>query len=185
MIEKLGHSKSMQVMRKTWIDESKPRDPQVDLEIRAPSTKEDNSSNTLAAMAEPRLPQTPIQTNVNEVPQHAGRESDPDNLFLSEDEESNPANGAPDEDELDALLAEESTAPSARPSVPTLSLTSNILKDAPPADDVDALLAEHEAEADFLRTSDTAGTPATAHRPASTHDDFADEMEAMDDVDMW
>ncbi|MCJ1313518.1 chromosome segregation in meiosis- protein [Agyrium rufum] len=106
IIEKLGHTKRLQVMRREWIDEGKTRDPsqhQEDKEIAnimRPeddiTTKDDlvNPSNDAAL---PRVSSVPDATN-------SVRTKPASNSLFFSDEEGEDVN--PDDD-LDAILAEE------------------------------------------------------------------------------
>lgn len=125
MIEKIGHTKRMQTMRKEWINEGRPRDPAEDWGTgdaktngqhpgpasglgKSPETRPNEGSRTPAATnavdaddveiydATPKKDRGTSTTNRNE-------KSD-ESLFLSEDEE---ANSQPPDDDLDALLAED------------------------------------------------------------------------------
>ena len=135
IIEKVGHTKRMQMMRKDWIDEGKPR--------RATRQDDDDEG----------IEKTPIQESTEHM-DGIEQEVQGDPTFQSEHQESThlptgtsagpAANGDPDEDELDALLAESEQPSTTAPQIlPT--------------------------------------------RPAPTQEDpFADEMEAMADMDdMW
>ena len=166
IIEKLGHTKRMQTMRKEWINEGRPRDP---AEVwgtdeakpngqhpgpasgvrKSPETRPNEGRKTLAATdvldtddvdiydATPKKDRETLSTNRNQ-------KSD-ESLFLSEDEEVNTQ---------------------------------------PPDDDLDALLAEDEMR-------DSASTAATAKQGQAQENrgqepDFDDEMEAMTGLDdMW
>jgi replication fork protection complex subunit Csm3/Swi3 len=123
IIEKLGHSKRMQVMRKAWIDESKPKASvgEDDAEQHSlplttnPGTTEDTADiiRTNGSLSDSGHP----DSNLTYIARTGGvRPSDRSSL----DE----IGGAPDEDELDALLAEA--------SLPDLSVTGNLL-DKPPS----------------------------------------------------
>jgi replication fork protection complex subunit Csm3/Swi3 len=112
IIEKLGHSKRMQLQRKAWIEEGKPR-PSIedeDLDYDEPQTG---------------TPQ-PDAENGGEIVRFGSESSrasrEPDVMLDGVDEkggegQKKPAgappeqldDGEPDEDELDALLAEEPT----------------------------------------------------------------------------
>lgn len=112
IIEKVGHTKRMQVDRKAWLDEGKPR--------RA--TEEDDEDMDVAD-----LEGAPVQ-NRQETTENqetsvttAERQSDLE-VPNQPNGESHATDEQPDEDELDALLAEsaqpELSAPRALPSRP-------------------------------------------------------------------
>jgi replication fork protection complex subunit Csm3/Swi3 len=120
IIEKLGHSKRLQIMRKAWIDDGKPK-TSVD--------EDDAEQDSLPLTANPGTTE-----EATEIIRTSGSLSDAGNPEndLSRPGGKRPADrssldeigGAPDEDELDALLAEE--------SMPGLPVRSNSLdKPAP------------------------------------------------------
>ncbi|KAG8626825.1 hypothetical protein KVT40_005770 [Elsinoe batatas] len=98
MIEKLGHKKRIQMMRKEWIDEGKPRHqdsndtPPPDNEAPEQDQRmEDNGKSTGSGEASKPVEQSPTEQNASASGQY-GESS---------------AQAEPDEDELDALMAEE------------------------------------------------------------------------------
>ena len=134
IIEKVGHTKRMQIMRKDWIDEGKPRraaEPDSDDDMAAEATvqpsTEDMDGVQSGAGHDPEQ-----QEHSHEPAAHAAEQT---------------ANEGPDDDELDALLAESEQ----QPSIPVQQ------------------------------------TLPTRPMPTTQDDDpFADEMEAMADMDdMW
>jgi replication fork protection complex subunit Csm3/Swi3 len=132
IIEKLGHTKRIQAMRKQWIDEGKPRHTTVQDEDE-PEPFEDDPA-----------PQV-----------------DPGQMEGIEMEEATHG----EEQEID--LPE-------RPREPA----DASLDDGPDEDELDALLAESAAP---VASKSTASAPP---KPAPDLDDpFADEMEAMADMD--
>lgn len=125
IIEKLGHTKRLQTMRKEWINEGKPRDPAEDWETggqkpngqhpspasvlgKSPITRPSERPRTPAATnavdadyddiydATPKKPRETLTANRNQ--------NSEENHFLSEEEE---VNHQPPDDELDALLGED------------------------------------------------------------------------------
>ena len=109
IVEKLGHSKRLQMMRKEWIDEGKPRaTTEVDLEEDIPMPDREATDGDGAGIERAHSPtnvpgENPTQSALERPipPQqtaHVNGEAEADE---------------PDEDELDALLAETS-APSER-----------------------------------------------------------------------
>ncbi|KAF2226283.1 replication fork protection component Swi3-domain-containing protein [Elsinoe ampelina] len=98
MIEKLGHKKRIQMMRKEWIDEGKPRHqdskdtPPPDNEAPEPDQwKENNGEDTGSAGVRKPVEQNPSEQNTSASGLYGE---------LS-------AQAEPDEDELDALMAEQ------------------------------------------------------------------------------
>lgn len=124
IIEKLGHTKRVQIMRKEWIDDNKPKH----------TTREEEEADTI--MAEAHVQQDLNQTEATEetVVQSTGQD-----LPHGTPEATNGVSGfaeEPDEDELDALLA----AP--MPSVNSASATAvatTLEDDDPFADAMDAM----------------------------------------------
>ncbi|KAF2852167.1 Swi3-domain-containing protein [Plenodomus tracheiphilus IPT5] len=131
MVEKAGHTKRMHIMRKDWIDEGKPRrttEMDEDDVAEAPPTEapardsadtmegtEDSTRSNQAALSQRERPpqgQTPTTT----TPQ------------MGDD---------PDEDELDALLAE--SAPDALTMPTTLPSRTKDTNDDPFADEMEAM----------------------------------------------
>lgn len=172
MIEKLGHKKRMQMMRREWIQEGKPKPPRDDDE-------EDFVIPDENAVAENNdVPNNEEQPNNveprPEVQSNGGaRGRDNHNPFGEEE---------PDEDELDALLAESE-------AVPLPATRQNNTQPAedrePDEDELDALMAE-DAKNDSVSkslfggpVSSTAATNA-ASRPRHEFDDDEEAMAGMD-----
>ena len=133
IIEKVGHTKRMQMMRKDWLDEGKPRR----------TTEQDEDADE----AQPE--KTPAQQSTEEM-------------------EGVEKNG----DASHSRPMDDHQEPS-RAAVPTAG-------NDPDDDELDALLADSEQP----------GTAASKTLPSRTapieNDPFADEMEAMEDMDgMW
>ena len=134
MIEELGHKKDVQRMRKDWIDEGKPRNKSDD--------EDDNPDTTMFG-----------QTVRDNVEQMEGVEA---------------ANAQQQEESRGG----EDTAAGAKASMEDIG---------PDEDELDALLAEEAAPAASLETG-----PIPSRLAAVEDDPFADEMEAMADMeDMW
>jgi replication fork protection complex subunit Csm3/Swi3 len=131
IIEKVGHTKRMQIMRRDWIDEGKPR-----LAAQQDSDDDDMVAEETAQQSTEGM--DGIQSGIGNGPEQQGNVQAP----TGDDATEHTIGGDPDEDELDALLAQ-SEQPTLTKTLPT--------------------------------------------RPVPTQDDpFADEMEAMADMDdMW
>ncbi|EGE85281.1 replication fork protection complex subunit Csm3/Swi3 [Blastomyces dermatitidis ATCC 18188] len=200
MIEKLGHSKRIQIMRKEWIDEGKPRLYAADRDEETnndttqlpasnaaaassdghPQTENDNelfpAATTNTARRDPRT--SPVQRNnstvdsstENHIPsifgggeggkgkaaEHYNADSD-DDLFVRGDRNDNAhvdinklaghVENSPEDDELEALLAEHEGAgmPSgleSKPSTTTTAMAKGSGSGLPPVsafDDLDAM----------------------------------------------
>ena len=138
IIEKVGHTKRMQMMRKDWINEGKPRR----------TTEQDEDVDE----AEPE--KTPVQQSTEEM---EGVENNGDLADTGPTEERRDAtHGRPDDT-----------------AAPTVG-------DDPDEDELDALLAESE------QPSNTASKTLLSRTAPTENDPFADEMEAMADMDdIW
>ncbi|EMC92737.1 hypothetical protein BAUCODRAFT_125714 [Baudoinia panamericana UAMH 10762] len=190
MVEKLGHSKRMQVTRKAWIDATKPNrrddsperreeyamsgaldgppagnDRQVECGFDSFGDKDDHLSEHQQQIQSGDVPNEAELDDMireNYISNHAsnghwGRS------FLHNDETS--------DDELDALLAENTEAGKG-----ALVKRRDPLQDDPSdaEDDLDALLAEQS-----YVTAPNAANRADLGTESRTCDDFADDEEAM------
>jgi replication fork protection complex subunit Csm3/Swi3 len=124
LVEKVGHGKRMQVMRKEWIDEGKPGYGTV-MEDAHPLAGEEgqsgaNSSNHVQSKSLVEKPQNAgPRTNAHDSMFGTLDEGDDDDMFFNDpqfhsDVDDHNAN-EPDEDELDALLAEQIATKDSRP----------------------------------------------------------------------
>ncbi|MCJ1477211.1 chromosome segregation in meiosis- protein [Lambiella insularis] len=125
MIEKLGHSKRLQTMRREWIREGRPveRNDEDAVQPAEPAREtvdvEPGSSGTLLGnrnAAEGAGDSGSSGEDSTIMESVKGKIGNEDSLFVSADE----ADEQPEEDELDALLAEDAFggAPTAAPLVP-------------------------------------------------------------------
>ena len=137
IIEKLGHSKRIQMMRKEWIEEGKPK--------AAEEIDQGNNHNEDTGRSEVNAEQNiPVERTTVETDSET---SVPDDAAITiEEPTNNGARASPDGDEIDALLAEESAlepldnnllisgiAIASRPSKPTA------VQDDEFADDMEAM----------------------------------------------
>ncbi|KAK8070630.1 hypothetical protein PG997_010833 [Apiospora hydei] len=205
MIEKTGHTKHMQMERLAWINEGKPRPHRDDdEEDEVPEIITDilgRDATTLPARI------APIFQNGGGSSERPRTPAVGDDLFGDEDiynatprgskktaaPAADAAGGEPDEEDLDALMAEEE----AQRAAPSTSLfgnggslfgSGNPAAAKPPAprpavpddeDDLDALMAEAEAE-----SSSKPPQPPAASRPSNTKpgpfvDDEEDDLDAL------
>jgi len=128
LVEKAGHGKRMQVMRKAWIDEGKPgyvRREDVDKAVDAA----DNAPNAEARTSED-----------DALPKTMEQEEDPASMFFGNDNAEDGTEGAdgPNDDELDALLAQDGDKPANTQNKPLADV------DSEGEDDLDAILAEQD-----------------------------------------
>lgn len=193
MVEKLGHTKRMQVSRRAWIDESKGfrRREDEDAEMRLGDVAGQGEDN------DEIFPVRPKESGPGQEQSGGGADAPDDDeldaLMGEEPAAAAPPNttgtgptesrgpfqddDGPDEDELDALLNEES-----RPAVqPTQQTTKQKgpFEDDEDEDELDALLAEEPQKGQT--NGGTAGNVGGAHpsRESERDDDFADDEEAM------
>ncbi|KAK4993607.1 chromosome segregation in meiosis-related protein [Elasticomyces elasticus] len=107
MVEKLGHTKRMQTMRREWINEAKPK-LSVDVDENGGAAVND-SANSETVVAQGEEPQDREMTS---TAQAETLTSEPIHQDATNREPSNRVAGmaeAPEEDELDALLAEDAS----------------------------------------------------------------------------
>lgn len=169
MIEKLGHKKRMQMMRREWIQEGKPKPPRDDDEDDFIIPTED------AVPKDSNVSNSEEPSNVEPRPETQQSEGAPPrnnhNPFGEEE---------PDEDELDALLAGSET-----PAIPKQNNTQPAEDQEPDEDELDALMAEdainHNAPTSLFG-GPVSSTAATKAAPIP-HDDFDDDEEAMAGMD--
>ena len=183
MIEKVGHSKRMQVMRREWINESKRKELYGDDDDMYGGQGNDNPTTTAAQNG----------TTTANGNGHANTEEDPnsDDLFFP-DANKKPETRTPDEpedDELDALLAEQDTIIQSKPRHKPLA------EDSEGEDDLDALLAEAERPNVRLRPDPDRGAveedpleeddldALLAEREVGSHPRVTSEQPARNDED--
>ncbi|KAH0285987.1 Swi3-domain-containing protein [Aureobasidium namibiae CBS 147.97] len=171
MIEKLGHKKRMQMMRREWIQEGKPKPPRDDdedgfvipTENAVPEDTGASNTEEQPSNVEPRV----------ETQQSEGAQARNNHNPFGEEE--------PDEDELDELLAESEVA-----SAPAPAASKQPAEDQEPdEDELNALMAE-DAMDDSAPKSLFGGpvSSATATKAAPiAHDEFDDDEEAMAGMD--
>ncbi|WEW59431.1 chromosome segregation in meiosis- protein [Emydomyces testavorans] len=202
ILEKLGHSKRMQVMRREWIDEGKPG-RNISYDSSNTTTNDHRSGNTSIEETVPSIfPQTssqqngpdsnPLAENPTAPPEPvipsifgdgqrttSNQDSVDDDLFVPSGGrmDIDPAGGGPpdipeEDDDLEALLAEEHTARNAPETAETTKPNASAPEEE---DDLDALLAEAE--------NISANAPENARRESSrqTADDFEDELQFMNE----
>lgn len=130
LVEKVGHSKRMHVMRKEWIDEGKPgyaRDNALRRSQEQQDTGDQHDRQSLAKLENPTI------LHDDDVPADLEDMFFPDPNHAHNDD--NDENEVPDDGELDALLAEQ-MARTHKPKATAAPYESE------GEDDLDALLAE-------------------------------------------
>jgi replication fork protection complex subunit Csm3/Swi3 len=196
MVEKLGHTKRMQVSRRAWIDESKGfrRREDEDAEMRLGDVAEQREDNDEIFP----IPTRSKESGPGEEQSGGGADApDDDELDALMGEESAAAaqpntvakaptksqgpfqdDDEPDEDELDALLNEE-PRPTVQPVQQTTKAKGPFEDDEDDEDELDALLAE-EPQQNQVNGSATSNVGAIQHSKESRKEpDFADDEEAM------
>lgn len=193
MVEKVGHTRRMQVSRRAWIDESKSyrrrEDEDAERRLADPTTQAAAERDTI-------FPQQSAASNDNARQQNKGADApDDDELDALLGEEPAPPNrermetasgtrqGAvrvdddgPDEDELDALLNDDA-APPAQPSTSQSAKRKGPFEDdEDDEDELNVLLAE-EHKQDHMHPDRSSALDASKHREDEPN--FADDEEAM------
>lgn len=177
MIEKLGHKKKIQIYRKEWIDDGKPRNFEDDLDDFLASRRE----------------RTPEQLATDQTAEGA-REPEENEVEMQDASTDNHVSTAPnglprdaldsDEDDLDALLNEASMdeSPAVTRTLPQPDGGHD--EPEPDEDELDALLAE-DTHSDVDKRSLFGGPESLKNAPAQKppNNDFADEEEAMAGMD--
>ncbi|KAK5169470.1 chromosome segregation in meiosis- protein [Saxophila tyrrhenica] len=171
MVEKLGHSKRMQVMRRAWLDETKPG---ADARELSPERGEDVvMSGGLGRES------VPAEDGGAREGSLSGSRSPADGAQEGAGQAQR-SDDAPDDDELDALMADEAAAATAKPATSQPQQRKGPFDDDDDDDDLDALMAEQSAS-----NHDRTATPAPPQRNGETSHDYADDEEAMADMGMW
>ena len=185
MVEKVGHSKRMAVVRKEWIDEGKPG--YVSREMMQKELEEAAREREREMAVERREVERRKEDMFFPSPSkgaqkktgHGGEEPDEDDLDALLAEQSNAATRkerrtveSDEEDDLDALLAEQDAIRKPPSPPPTSSRTGD--EDEDEDDDLDALLAEHEAHG--------AAPPAKvgSRKRQAVFDEDSDDEDALD-----
>ncbi|RDW67092.1 Chromosome segregation in meiosis protein 3 [Aspergillus mulundensis] len=171
MIERLGHSKRLQTMRRTWIDEEKPK------------PADDAPNNDLSATESSQS----ILKDTSRSPGGLTEVDVDEDLFIRDSTNNQPlaneAGAPPDDDEfdeLDALLKEHRDEPDlGKPTSPRAPGTDSGPPDEDDFDELDALLREHEDEHDVANMR-----PKEPKNESLETDSHADELEAMEGLVM-
>ena len=160
MIEKLGHKKQLQIMRKEWINEGKPKEKYSENEVSSelPNRRQDSPS----AIQRPTSADDTAQRPEEEL---AGDWTDDDIFGPQVSAKAMKERRAEDTSKDSLFIGNEEMG-----------------NDAPPEDDLDALLAEDEVNA---QTTSTASREQN-NKSRSEDVNFDDEMEVMAGLDdMW
>ena len=173
-VEKLGHSKRMQITRRAWLDATKPHQREASPE---------------------RIGDTAMSGAVPGAGGE-GHSADEDAIFgtsMQREEENSTAqadkevNDGPEDDELDALLAGNGASVPSRDAMPPQRRTGPFEEDDPDEDELDALLAEQPSrEPESAKETHKAIVDPETRDQRSLADEFADDEEAMAGMDdLW
>lgn len=170
MVEKMGHKRKLTAARAEWIEEGRRRvlgtgvqgeDEMMPISaVEGVNGRKDGEAETRGDGARPTTPpagDVPDDADLyGATPRRVGR--------------TVPVVNEPDDDDLDALIAEAEGPDAPRKKSP--------VRDEPEGDDLDALMAEAE--------SHDAGNKGSAASKGHTEDDFAAEEAAMQEMDgLW
>ncbi|KAF2208133.1 hypothetical protein CERZMDRAFT_87874 [Cercospora zeae-maydis SCOH1-5] len=181
MVEKVGHSKRMQVTRRAWLDDTKPYRK----ELTPPPEGQifGTTANGAADEHQPSVASAGVGVDTRQRHDGDGEPGDDELDALMADAAGASTNerhalkpSGPfeeDDDELDALLANTETATNSHPVHKTVRRMP--FEDEPDDDELDALMAEETAS--LSKSSKTVPTATT-----QGDDDFADDEEAMRDI---
>ncbi|KAF9740177.1 hypothetical protein PMIN04_001801 [Paraphaeosphaeria minitans] len=126
MIEKLGHSKRVQMMRKEWIDEGKPKH----------NAREDEDEEVADANGSVQRENDLMEDGQGEMNRSVEHDAQPS--VPNGEKGPSPPPDEPDDDELDALLAGD-PAPAHPPTAAAVNTATNVDDDDPFADAMDAM----------------------------------------------
>ena len=165
MIEKLGHKKRLQTMRREWINEGKPhiQDPEPDADSHSPIINTTTLRDDTGMTAPPATAGRPV------TPPHV--ETEDDDLY----------------DATPQVVLDERRRKRDAAAVGSLFMSDNegAAEDPPSEDELDALLAE-DALVDLGHAAGNAQHSRPNTKWQDAEDNFDDEMEAMAGMDdMW
>jgi replication fork protection complex subunit Csm3/Swi3 len=200
MVEKAGHKTTIRNARVQWIDEGKPR---------AAAEEDDEDNRIYQGASGPQQPDkvAAIFENTANAARERAKTPTADDLFGDDDiYNATPLRNTgstapsrqvvdddiPDDDDLDALMAEAEAGPGARTqqSAPSRSIFGNgsaSMQSGPTGepddDDLDALMAEAEAHTAPTRPSQPTGRSifgdGKAEQPAASGVDEEDDLDAL------
>ncbi|EXJ90419.1 hypothetical protein A1O1_03520 [Capronia coronata CBS 617.96] len=168
LIEKVGHSKRMQTMRKEWIDQGKPGYARDKGRQKQDEERETDDLYGDNPPADKNIPGAAVDGDDSLFIPDTGASHEPAAIF----------DDMPEDDDLDALLAEQDT--SMTHTAPSRLRTAMDM-DSEGEDDLDALLAEQETRK--APTSTTSASKPVSKVKTSPFDDDDDDDEDMDDLD--
>lgn len=169
LVEKAGHTKKMQMYRKSWIDEGKPGHVRREEVDEAVDDQDANVAEDSTSRAQGKQDSTASDP----------ADEDPSLLFFaSEDHEAPAGPDGPDDDELDALMAQGTdniAVPRARPVL-------NHDSDSEGEDDLDALLAQESSSRATvpMRSRPQATKSQETKAPSQQAEDVQDDDDDLD-----
>jgi len=166
IIEKLGHKKRVQMMRKSWIDEDKPK-PTREYDEDFVDVDQVMQQGEDGAMDAERDGNNEDTQQIQEIGEDLGMSK------TTSGRRQGQVSSPPLDD--DEGLYDESAPPVDREN-------REAEEQEPDEDELDALLAEDATNANTPATQPTKHLPPQAPPGA---DDFADDEEAMAEMDMW
>ncbi|KAL6690704.1 replication fork protection component Swi3 domain-containing protein [Trichoderma pleuroticola] len=185
MVEKAGHKKALVSARSEWINEGRPKasnDDDDELDIGAVAITEDSQVTESAIPA--RTQKTPERDDIPDdddlygaTPRGPARTTNALRPALSND--------APDDDDLEALMAEAESMDSRQaPAATTKQHSASGARHLDEEDDLDALIAEAEVQdRSGGHLAEKSGGNTTLNEKGH---DFADEEEAMQEMEgLW
>ncbi|KAF2167905.1 hypothetical protein M409DRAFT_53854 [Zasmidium cellare ATCC 36951] len=141
MVEKVGHSKRMQVMRKAWLDDTKTGRRDNDHDVEMSGGLGDGGEDEGA------------QPSAEDLFQQMLRD-EPD---AQDSARKSPENDAPDEDELDALLGQNENSPANMPQPSQQKRSGPFDEDDSDEDELDAHLAQSTGKEEPPRSENPSG----------------------------
>lgn len=177
LVEKAGHSRRMQVARKEWIDEGKPgyiREREAKKKAEKEEREREKEPDELYAGDETMM------SGANNEPLIDGTAEGDDSLFIPDSRTKDTAEeddaGLPEDDELDALLAEQDLHTSTR----SISAPKRIIEDdSEGEDDLDALLAQQENRHKVSVPDGSAAALESKSSPVDEDDEDMDDLDAL------
>jgi replication fork protection complex subunit Csm3/Swi3 len=173
IIEKLGHLKRMQVMRKEWIDEGKPKRHAEEEEVSRPIERKQES-------AQPQGEEGPASMDMDQTEAMDG------GRVMEEEErqaEVSHTNGTAAEGPVEPTGYKSIFGGGGGGGSETKSRGNELfVSDDEEEDDLEALLTEQAAKPNLNRTGNTNKLDEQNERD-TLHDNFDDDMEAMAEFD--
>ena len=174
LVEKAGHTKKLQMYRKSWIDEGKPGF------VRRQDVEQAVDMQDTAQQYESFNPAEKLSNNTSQKE----AEEDPTAMFFAGgNDDDEPSAGGPDDDELDALLAQDGGVSSKPNSKPNGKGVADV--DSEGEDDLDALLAQETSNrrhtAPTMEDQDELDALMTEHHAAEYKPRQVSEIPTQDD----